>query len=86
MLKGFSAAALAASLSIVAIPTATHVAIAQTTAAPEPPKGATPSDNPGASSGSNSMSSSKTSMSSSKTKKAGTNKDSMKKSSTKKAM
>ena len=54
MLNSLSAAALAAGLALASIPVATQVALAQGTTAPEPPKGATPSDNPGASSGSES--------------------------------
>ena len=76
MLKSLSAAALAAGVSIAFIPAATYVALAQDTAAPEPPKGATPSENPGASGGS----------SSSKMKTGSMQKSSMKKSSKKKAM
>ena len=75
MLKSLSAVALAAAVSIASLPMATHVALAQGTAAPEPPKGATPNDNPGASSDAG-----KGASSSSMTKKGSMKKSSMKKS------
>ena len=77
MLKSLPAAAIAAVVSIVSIPAATHVALAQSAAAPEPPKGATPNDNPGASSGSSSAS---TKMDKGSMKKSGSMKSSKKKS------